>query len=112
MATLFASESYINATVGYRYGDSGVQETFCETPGELYRAMRREHGRCIGRTYIDTPDGTEAIGWVFTKRVMYDDARPRDGRYGPDAYYLREVWVTVHDAPDTVTRTPHYHYID
>jgi len=107
-ANLYAQESFVNATKGYRFGDSDPYETYCETPGELYRAMRREDGRCIGRVYQDDANGVaKAIGWVFVSRQRYEDARGND----PDDYYLREVWVTVPDAPDTVTRERHYHAV-
>lgn len=90
------SESYVNATQGYRYGDTEPEDYGYDNLGELYRALRRENGRCVGKVYTDK-DG--AIGWVFVKRVPYDDS---------DETYLREVWVTVHTAPDTVTRERHY----
>lgn len=98
--SLYAQESFVNATDGYRCGDSDVYETFADTPGDLFRAMRREYGRCTGRVYIDTEDGVRSIGWVFVKREQYQDA---------DESYLKETWVTVHDAPPTVTREHHYH---
>jgi hypothetical protein len=50
--------------------------------------------------YIDVAGrGAVAIGWVFRKRMRYDDC---------DEVYLRDVWVTLHADRDTVTRTPHY----
>ena len=76
-----------------------MYETFTDSVGELYRAMRREYGRCEGRVYRDTADSTKAIGWVFVKRMQYEDS--------PDTY-LRRVWVTLHDAP--ATRTVEYHF--
>lgn len=100
--SIYAQESGVNLSKGYRTGDSGVYETYCETTGELYRASVREHGRCTGRVYIDTDDGPRAIGWTFLKRDHYEDTGEP---------FLRETWVTVHDAPDTVTRTHHYHYL-
>lgn len=108
---LYVSESYVNATKGYEFGESGPQEAYTDDPGELFRALRREYGRCIGKVYVDDRSGdpalVRAVGWVFVKRMRYEDARPGD----PDPTYLREVWVTLHDAPDTVTRERHYHTI-
>jgi hypothetical protein len=40
--------------------------------------------------------------------MRYEDARGNDPERD---YYLRSVWVTLHDAPDTVTREHHYHAI-
>lgn len=97
---LWICESFVNATEGHRFGDSEVYETFTGDSGELFRFLRREYGRCTGKVHVDTEDGTKAVGWVFESRLKYEDV---------DETYLREVWVTLHDAPDTVVRTPHYH---
>ena len=99
---LYVQESFVNATEGYRFGDSDVYETFTDDPGELYRTMQREYGRCISKIYVGRPGGPIAVGWVFVKRNKYEDS---------DETYLREVWVTVHDAPDTIKRERHYHKI-
>ena len=40
------------------------------------------------------------IGWVFERRERYED--------DPTRSYLHERWVTVHTAPDSVTRTEHF----
>lgn len=103
MANLLCEEATANATEGYRIGDSGVYETWCETVGELYRASVKEHGRCTGKVYIDSTDGPSvAIGWVFVKRDRYEDTGEP---------FLRETWVTVHDAQPTRTTEHHYHAI-
>ena len=91
-------------------------------------------GRCTGRMYVDgscnRPDGHDGscgrfvkadhalqvtgwtwceskvarqVGWVFVARnpepVNRGDTQPTG---------LREAWVTVHEAPPTVTTTMHY----
>jgi hypothetical protein len=94
---LWVNEAWVNATKDYRIGESGVYETCYEDKGKLYRAMVREYGRCTGHVYID-PDA-KVVGWVFLKRKEYEDTHET---------YLAETWVTVHTAPDTVTRTAHY----
>ena len=99
---LYVQETFVNATEGHRIGESDVYETFTDNTGELYRAMQREYGRCISKVYIDAEGGPKAIGWVFQGRDKYEDT---------GEVYLREVWVTLHDEPDTVTRTHHYHEI-
>ena len=96
---LYVSETFINRTEGHRFSESEPCETFTDSPGELFRSMREEYGRCIGKVYIDK--GTRAIGWVFEKRMAYED----DSR----TTYLREVWVTVHDAEPTRSVEYHYH---
>ncbi len=98
---LYVQETYRNATEDHGIGESDVYETFTDSPGDLYRAMQREYGRCVSKVYIDKAGGPPlAIGWVFQGRDKYEDT---------DETYLREVWVTLHDAPDTVTREHHYH---
>lgn len=100
---LFISEVYEDGDKGGIYGESGVYETGFDSPGDLFRSCRREWGRCAGSVYIDLTDGTtRRIGWVFEKRVNYEDS----GRYGrPPKTYLRRVWVTVHERSPEVTRT-------
>lgn len=107
---LWIQESFVNATEGYTFGDNPGYETYTDNVGRLFRDMQREYGRCTSKVYRDTENGVQQIGWVFQKRLRYEDAR-RDwnGRYSEKDYYIREVWVTVHDAPDTVTREPHFH---
>lgn len=87
-------------------GQSNIYETAYETPGDLFRALagrgsRRweKMGRCTGKVYVDEDGRAQHVGWVFLRRQRYDDS--------PETY-LQETWVTVHDGPDTVTRTPHY----
>lgn len=96
---IFCQETYLNRTENHGIGESDVYETFAETPGELYRAMVAEYGRCIGRVYVDSADGPKAIGWVFVKRMRYEDS--------PETY-LREVWVTLHERMPETQTTVHY----
>jgi hypothetical protein len=97
-------ESFVNATEGYRYGDSDWQEPYTDDLGEIYRNARREYGRCTSRVYVDVAGGPpRAIGWVFTKRVEYDDAHRISDK--AKRAYLREVWVTfryVKPCPEAV----------
>ena len=96
MTNLYVEANWINASEGHRAGDSDVYETFTEDRGELYHAMQREYGRCVGKVYVD--DG-QPIGWVFQKRKQYDDS--------PETFLL-ETWVTVHSGPPTKTIENHY----
>lgn len=97
---LWIQEEFVNATKGTRYGSSEVYETGHDERGSLYRSLVREHGRCVGRIYIDKTDGrVVSIGWVFHKRKQYDDCAKT---------FLAETWATLHNAPPTVTRVAHY----
>ena len=98
---LYIQETYINKTKGYRFGESDVYESAYDDKGDLFRALRREYGRCASRVYVDTDKGSKPIGWVFEGRAKYDDCNET---------YLRETWVTIHDAPPT--KTVEYHYAD
>lgn len=90
---LVISESFINETKGYRFGDSGWFEPYTDDIGALFRDLRSEYGTCVGHVYVDTDKGeTVPVGWVFRKRMEYEDWRP--GSRG-DRTYLREVWVSV-----------------
>jgi hypothetical protein len=102
--TIHIQETYINRTVNSMIGESEVYDTGRNEneKGGLFRDLQREYGRCKGKVYIDTTDGnTKAIGWVFEGRDKYEDV--------PEESYLREVWVSLHDAPPT--QTVEYHYL-
>lgn len=87
------NESYVNQTKGHRFGESGWYEPLTDDRAKLFRSLQREFGRCASRVYQDTPDGKpDAIGWVFEKRMRYDDAR---GNNADRDFYIREVWVTL-----------------
>lgn len=102
---LHIQESYVNATEGYRLADLGVYETYFEDDevGKLFRSCQKEYGRCVSKVYVDSKIGDPMhVGWVFRKKVKYEDV---------DEYFTQEVWITLHDKPDTVTTTHHYHVI-
>jgi len=84
----------------YGCGDSGLFEPFTEDRGELFRAMQRENGRCIGFVYVDRKgDEVQKVGWIFEKRRRYDDCNET---------YLSQTWVTLHESEPTVVKTNHY----
>jgi hypothetical protein len=79
-----------------------VYETRFDKPGELYRFLVREFGRCISKMYVEMKDGTSKhIGWVFQKRQKYDDSKEK---------YLAETWVSLHEGPPE--RSIKYHYAE
>jgi hypothetical protein len=94
-------ESFVNATRGCRTGESDWYEPYTDDRGKLFRSLVKEHGRCIGKVYIDrrTPVAGDAllaayetdaipVGWVFLKRTAYDRSQQT---------FLLETWVTVRD---------------
>lgn len=96
MGNIIISESYVNVTEGYRFGDTDPYETYTDDIGELFKDLQRQYGRCVSKVYTDR-DGAIAIGWVFQKKMQYTDT-------GED--YIQETWIKIHEKmPETV-----YHY--
>ena len=108
---MLIGENFLNVTEDYRFGDSELYESFTDDVNRLFKAMQKEYGRCTGKVYIDegNPTQARAIGWVFEKRMEYEDAHhhwPKEKRF-----YLQQVWVTLYEKADTITRKHHYRYI-
>ena len=97
---IMVQEEWVNKTEGYRTGNTGVYESFTSDKGELYKQLSREYGRCTGKVFIDQEGTSHAIGWVFEKRVKYDDSSEN---------YLLETWVTLHQAQPK--KTIEYKYL-
>ncbi len=90
---LWIQESFINVTRHCRLGDGEPEETGSETTGELYASLRAIYGKCVSKVYLDTEYGTIAVGWVFQKKMEYEDAYRFSDK--SERVYLQEVWVTV-----------------
>lgn len=91
--TLEIKEKFVNRDKGYVFSESDWHALDTQDKGQLYRSLRDEYGRCISKVYVDQlqVNGQMAaipIGWVFVKRIQYEDC---------DETYLREVWVTVRE---------------
>lgn len=99
MAGLYVQEEFINLDKGYSFGSTEVYEAYTDDRGKLYRSMVKEYGRCTGKVYVDTVYGSKEIGWVFVKRMQYEDCKDT---------YLREAWVTVHKFLPSTTVRHHY----
>lgn len=103
MPKLFIQESFINRTEGHRTGESPVYESFTDSVGQLYKSLTKEHGRCMGKVYIDVAGRANPlhVGWTFVRRMKYDDCNET---------FLSEAWVTIHESmPETKVT---YHYKD
>jgi hypothetical protein len=93
---MLISETFVNLDREVRYSEVPPYEPFTDDLGELYRSLRAEYGRCTGHVYIDRADAQPlAVGWVFVKRVPYDDCNKT---------YLREVWITCYQTIETTTK--------
>ena len=99
---MLVQEAQVNATEGYRFGESPPYEAFSDDVGELFRHARGEFGRCTGSVYLDLPEGkAQRVGWVFQKAERYTDTGQS---------YLHETWVTLHRQEPAKLVT--YHYVD
>jgi hypothetical protein len=98
--TLAIQEEYVNATEGYFLSEPVVTEDpFTEDIGEIFKFAQKEHGRCISSIYIDEEGGRKRVGWVFQKRVQYEDSEDS---------FLLETWVTLLSKPPEVRRHVDY----
>lgn len=84
-------ETYVNETKGYQFGNSGWQNTDMTEKAEIFSAMQKEYGRCVSVMYRETKDGDIQVGWVFEKKMKYEDARTNK----PEDFYIRQVWVEL-----------------
>lgn len=73
-----------------------VETIDAETAGEAFRVLMGDFGRCESKVYVDKADGSvSAVGWVFVKRMPYDDS--------PREFFTRETWASpVEVVPETV----------
>lgn len=84
---MHAKITMINSDRGLRFEEFKQELTPNTTKTELYNRMMREYGRPVSKVYVgEQPKDIMAIGWVFQKRVPYDD--------GPGTF-LQETWVVV-----------------
>jgi hypothetical protein len=96
------SEVFINKTRGHRFGHSEPYDTgrtFAKL-GDVFRDLQRAYGGGTSKVYLDNPKDQarpHVIGWVFEKRMPYED--------DPLRTYIREVWVKVHHRPSVETTT-------
>lgn len=105
--SIWIKESFINRTRGGIFGETEPFEAWTDDLGKLYRSFVKEYGRCISKVYVDQKQGPpKAVGWVFLKRMKYEDSRSNT----PEDYYIREVWVSVVSGP-LVRKVEHPAYV-
>ncbi len=80
------NETYVNKTTNTRYGESGLYESFTDSLKKLFQSFQKEYGGCASKMFIDSKSGTKHIGWVFAKKMKYEDTGES---------YVREVWVEI-----------------
>ena len=96
---LWIKESYVDATKGGRYSDVDWYETkFADNElRPMFKNLVKEFGRVRSMWRDKAGGGREQVGWVFEKRVEYDDNRANTPI--KQRTYLREVWVEVSIGP-------------
>ena len=96
MKQLWLNEIYMDEVRNYILGESEPYETSytASEVGQLYRQLQKEYGACTSRIYVDTKtEQAIPVGWVFRKRIEYEDARPNWSK--EQRYYLRSVWCEL-----------------
>jgi len=88
---ILVSETFCNATKNAQFGESEPYEPWTDDVGKLFADYRREYGRA-SKVYVDTTSGAQHVGWCFSKRMKYEDARDDSS----ESYYDRQVWVTLY----------------
>jgi len=100
---MLIQEDWIDATKGHGLGDSGLYEPFTDNIKELFKNLQCEYGKCISKIYINkNDDSAMPVGWVFQKRVKYDDC---------NEMYILETWITLHENEPTKTIEYNYHVL-
>lgn len=93
MCKLLIRETFVNDTEHHQFGESDPHEPFTADPKRLFAELRKEYGR-PSSMYADKTDGSaEQVGWVFSKRMRYEDARGNDPEKD---FYTRSVWVHLY----------------
>jgi hypothetical protein len=85
-------ETHVNESKGYCFSETEWHTPFTTDIGHLYRSLQGEYGRCISYVYNTVNGATVPIGWVFQKRLQYEDS--------PE-FYIRESWVMIRLASDS-----------
>ena len=90
--SIYVEVSYFDVTKADKrvlVGEEPVHDSQFDTLQELFRVCVKAYGRCVSRVYVDDTYGklSHQIGWVFEKKVPYED--------DPKNKWKREVWVTT-----------------
>lgn len=99
---LWIQVTMVNVTQESRFYEGEQEESAFEKPGDLFKALTQEYGKCVSKMFRTFKEGGDKqIGWVFQKREFYTDANRL-----PKAQqtFIQETWVEVFDRPDEVTR--------
>lgn len=84
MGNLYMKETYVNKTEGNQVYTTEIYETIHKEVGSLFASCKKDFGRVISKMYIGEREQT---GWVFEKKVPYEDSKET---------YIQEVWVEVY----------------
>lgn len=88
---LWITERYVNKDKKHTYDVVDWYETKFDDGQrrDLFKSCSKEFGRARAM-WVDKPGGgRHQVGWVFEKRVQYEDTLYKEHTY------LREVWIEV-----------------
>ena len=78
------------------YEDSmKIEDSIIDNLMDLYHFGIKEYGKCISKIYIDRNNTTCHIGYVFLKKIKYEDC---------NEYYLSETWLSLEHYIETIDR--------
>lgn len=95
---IFTKEDYIDRDLDHKYFRGPWKKSAYANRTDLFRALRRRLGRCVGKFFSNTPGcKAQVAGWVFEKVVAYRNAfsLPPNERF-----YKRECWVELFEADE------------
>lgn len=99
---LFVQETFENKSEGYLMNEGEVYESFTDNLKDLFRSMQDEYGRCISTCFIDIRGKSKKIGWVFEKKMRYEDT---------GEHYIQHTWINIHEKEPETETVVYYKYL-
>jgi hypothetical protein len=92
---VWIEETHVNDSENYLLAEPEEYESGYDEPGDLYRALLGEVGRCTSKVYVDREGEAVPVGWVFEKRDAYEDTGEP---------FKHVTWVTLLGGPSVIRR--------
>jgi hypothetical protein len=105
--TIYYKATFIDSSNNVRLHETEIQG-FNGTYGELFKDLVGDYGRCTGHVYVDhikrKEDPPTKVGWVFVKRIFYDDRESYGHSMNKKNSFVQETWVTCYDGKPVTTQ--------
>lgn len=88
---MHAKVEQINTDKNYIYESFTIAIDKDTTKQQLFKQLMAEYGKPVSKVYIGNTKPI-AIGWVFHKRIQYDDCNKT---------FLQETWVSLEETATT-----------